>query len=120
MNRKNISTILMSFLLLSSPIFLTQCSLFKGANKVASSINNISDLITKYDNQAKHYIDVVTKAKKGDLKAIAESAELLGKVKNYKKVNQKGIQIVNFSLLISVISKVVIYGILSQWGRSFL
>ena len=85
MNRKNISTILMSFLLLSSPIILTQCSLFKGANKVASSINNISDMITKYDNQAKHYIDVVTKAKKGDLKAIAESAELLGKVKDYKK-----------------------------------
>ena len=41
-------------------------------------------------------------------------------LKNYKKVNQKGIQIVNFSLLISVISKVVIYEILSQWGRSFL
>jgi len=85
MIRKNISTILMSILLLSSPIIFTQCSLFKGANKVASSINNISDLITKYDNQAKHYIDVVTKAKKGDLKAIAESAELLGKVKDYKK-----------------------------------
>lgn len=85
MNRKNISTILMSFLLLSSPIFLTQCSLFKGANKVASSINNISDMITKYDNIAKHYVDVVTKAKKGDIKAIGESAELLGKAKDYKK-----------------------------------
>ena len=51
-------------------------------------------------------------------KLTKEEIEII--IKNYKKVNQKGIQIVNFSLLISVISKVVIYEILSQWGRSFL
>ncbi|MFA6199385.1 MAG: hypothetical protein WC679_03115 [Bacteroidales bacterium] len=85
MIRKNITTILISILLLSSPIIFTQCSLFKNVNKAANSINDISDMIKNYDNQAKHYIDVVKKAKKGDLKAIAESGKLLGKAKDYKK-----------------------------------
>ena len=61
--------------------------------------------------------DIIEHKKQG-LKLTKEEIEII--IKNYKKVNQKGIQIVNFSLLISVISKVVIYEILSQWGRSFL
>ena len=65
----------------------------------------------KAEYLAKEYMEETDKLTKEEIEII---------IKNYKKVNQKGIQIVNFSLLISVISKVVIYEILSQWGRSFL
>ena len=70
-----------------------------------------TDAMIKAEYLAKEYMEETDKLTKEEIEII---------IKNYKKVNQKGIQIVNFSLLISVISKVVIYGILSQWGRSFL
>ncbi|MCK9321750.1 MAG: hypothetical protein PHG98_04390 [Bacteroidales bacterium] len=85
MKRNKIFTLVISTLLLCSPILFTQCSFFKTANTVASSINNISDKINFYDQQAKHYIAVVKKAKKGDVLAIAEAAQLLTKAKEYKK-----------------------------------
>ena len=70
-----------------------------------------TDAMIKAEYLAKEYMEETDKLTKEEIEII---------IKNYKKVNQKGIQIVNFSLLISVISKVVIYEILSQWGRSFL
>lgn len=84
MKRNKIFTLAISVLLLSSPILFTQCSFLKTASDVSSSIVNISEKINYYDQQAKHYINVVDKAKKGDVMAIAEAAQLLSKAKEYK------------------------------------
>lgn len=85
MIKKSFSTILLSLLIIISPIIFTECTAYKTVNKVANSINNISDMITEYDAQAKHYISVVNKAKKGDILALKEASEVFLKAKNYKK-----------------------------------
>lgn len=85
MKKKIISALVMGIIILCSPIVFTQCSAFKTANKVANSINNISDMILNYDSMAKHYISVANKAKKGDIMAIVEAGDLLSKAVDYKK-----------------------------------
>jgi F420-dependent methylenetetrahydromethanopterin dehydrogenase len=85
MKRTSLYTIIISILLISSPIVFTQCTALKGASNVASSLSNISEKINYYNQQANHYITVVDKAKKGDVLAIAEAAQLLTKAKDYKK-----------------------------------
>ena len=72
-------------MLLASPIIFTQCSVFKSASKVASSINSISDMILNYDSMAKQYISVANKAKKGNIKAIVEAGDIFSKAVDYKK-----------------------------------
>ncbi len=85
MKKTSLYTIIISFLLILSPIVFTQCGSLKSVNKAAKSINSISEKINYYNQQANHYVNVVNKAKKGDILAIAEAAQLLTKAKDYKK-----------------------------------
>ncbi len=61
-----------------------------------------TDAMIKAEYLAKEYMEETNKLTKEEIETI---------MLNYKKINKKGISIVNFSLLTSVISKIVIFAI---------